>query len=138
MKGISPMKTYKGGKPYPLELSYSGNAYLVAWTLTGNEDIKKSFPPHCMTMKAIPPPGSVWANMPRGCHLPITVSMQELFLRSMAFTHNRQENRILSVDVQKQLCSISVTIEEGSSFATPIPRNTQHSHLRFIPFIQYC
>ena len=28
----------KGGKPYPLELSYSGNAYLVAWTLTGNED----------------------------------------------------------------------------------------------------
>ena len=48
-------------------------------------------------------------------------SMQELFLRSMAFTHNRQENRILSVDVQKQLCSISVTIEEGSSFATRYP-----------------
>lgn len=47
--------------------------------------------------------------------------MQELFLRSMAFTHNRQENRILSVDVQKQLCSISVTIEEGSSFATRYP-----------------
>ena len=67
-----PYENIKGGKPYPLELSYSGNAYLVAWTLTGNEDIKR-LPPHCMTMKAIPPPGSVWANMPRSCHLPITV-----------------------------------------------------------------
>ena len=39
-----PYENIKGGKPYPLELSYSGNAYLVAWTLTGNEDIKKTSP----------------------------------------------------------------------------------------------
>ena len=37
-----PYENIKGGKPYTLELSYSGNAYLVAWTLTGNEDINKT------------------------------------------------------------------------------------------------
>ena len=59
-------------------------------------------------------------------------SMQELFLRSMAFTHNRQENRILSVDVQKQLCSISVTIEERKQFRNPILRKHSAWPLRFI------
>ena len=39
-----PYENIKGGKPYPLELPYSGNAYLVAWTLTGDEDIKKVSP----------------------------------------------------------------------------------------------
>ena len=115
-----PYENIKGGKPYPLELSYSGNAYLVAWTLTGNEDIKKTSP-------ALHDDESYsTARFSMGEHatrLSSTYngSMQELFLRSMAFTHNRQENRILSVDVQKQLCSISVTIEEGSSFATRYP-----------------
>ena len=115
-----PYENIKGGKPYPLELSYSGNAYLVAWTLTGNEDIKKTSP-------ALHDDESYsTARFSMGEHATrlssaYNGSMQELFLRSMAFTHNRQENRILSVDVQKQLCSISVTIEEGSSFATRYP-----------------
>lgn len=104
-----PYENIKGGKPYPLELSYSGNAYLVAWTLTGNEDIKKTSP-------ALHDDESYsTARFSMGEHATklssaYNGSMQELFLRSMAFTHNRQENRILSVDVQKQLCSISVTI----------------------------
>lgn len=67
-----PYENIKGGKPYPLELSYSGNAYLVAWTLTGNEDIKKTSPA-LHDDESYSTPGSVWANMPRGCHLPITV-----------------------------------------------------------------
>lgn len=98
MKGISPMK-HQRGKPYPLELSYSGNAYLVAWTLTGNEDIKKTSP-------ALHDDESYsTARFSMGEHATrlssaYNGSMQELFLRSMAFTHNRQENRILSVDVQ--------------------------------------
>ena len=116
-----PYENIKGGKPYPLKLSYSGNAYLVAWTLTGNEDIKKTSPAlhddesystARFSAGTLPEKYGVYPQ-PTGkpysqCRCPKTV-MQH-------FRHHRRRKQLLN----------------------PIPRNTQHGHLRFIPFIQYC
>ena len=115
-----PYENIKGGKPYPLELPYSGNAYLVAWTLTGDEDIKKVSPALFDDENYATARFSMSEHTTRGASS-YNGSIQELFLKSMAFTQNPQENRTLNVDVRKQLCSISVTIEEGGSFATQYP-----------------
>ena len=107
MKGIS-YENIKGGKPYPLELSYSGNAYLVAWTLTGNEDIKKTSP-------ALHDDESYsTARFSMGEHatrLSSTYngSMQELFLRSMA----------LPTTDRKTVFSVSMSKNSYAAFPSP-------------------
>lgn len=112
-----PYESIGGGRLYPLQWRHTGDMRLLAWTLSGKEDAGKKSPvfigeENYATARFSM--GERAAGQPSGYH----GSRQELFLESVPFTWNLLEDRILHVDVKKQLCSVFVTIEEGKSFAT--------------------
>lgn len=115
-----PYESIEGGKAYPLERQYTGDMHLVAWTLSGDEDTDKISPAFVGEENYSTAGFSMGEQSAR--QFPTSNgSMQELFLESLSFTANPLENRVLNVDVKKQLCSIFVIIKEGKNFKTQYP-----------------
>lgn len=115
-----PYENIKGGKPYSLEQQYTGNTYLVAWTLSGDEKTNKFSPTYLDEENYFTARFTVneWPTRQTRTY---SGSAQELFLGNLAFNQNPFSEKVLNVEVKKQLCSITVTIEEGDSFKTQYP-----------------
>lgn len=115
-----PYKDIQGGKPYPIEQQNAGNTYLLAWTLSDGEAGDKRQPAIMDEDDYFTAQFAMNENS-RQLSLTYSGSARELFLESMAVNRNLKEEKILYIDVKRQLCTILVTIEEGDSFRTRYP-----------------
>ena len=115
-----PYETIRGGKPYSFEYLYAGNTHLVAWVLSGDKDTdnaslvfldEKNYSDIKFTMNGSPTRQSQKYNG----------SNQELFVENLLFDSNPLERKVINVDVEKLLCNIVVTIEEGNLFKYQYP-----------------
>ena len=115
-----PYENIKGGKPYPLEQQYAGNTYLIAWA-SPEGDTTNKIPPTFLDEENYSTARFTMNEWSTRQSQSYSGSAQELFLGSLSFTQNPLEEKVLNVEVKKQLCSITVTIEEGDSFKTQYP-----------------
>ena len=115
-----PYETIRGGKPYSFEYLYTGNTDLLAWVLSGDKDTDKAplvfldeenYSDIKFTMNGSPTRQSQKYNG----------SNQELFVENLLFDSNPLERKVINVDVEKLLCNIVVTIEEGNLFKYQYP-----------------
>ena len=116
-----PYETIRGGKPYSFEYFHTGNTHLVAWALSGDEDVDKvplvffdeeNYSDIKFTMSS---------DRPTRQSQKYNGSSQELFVENLSFDSNPLERKVINVDVEKLLCNIIVTIEEGNLFKYQYP-----------------
>lgn len=115
-----PYETIRGGKPYSFEYLYAGNTHLVAWVLSGDKDTDK-VPLVFLDEENYSDIKFIMNGSPTRQSQKYNGSNQELFVENLLFDSNPLERKVINVDVEKLLCNIVVTIEEGNLFKYQYP-----------------
>ncbi len=116
-----PYETIRGGKPYSFEYLHTGNTHLVAWALSGDEDVDKAPLVFLDEENYSDIKFTMSSDRPTRQSQKYNGSSQELFVENLSFDSNPLERKVINVDVEKLLCNIIVTIEEGNLFKYQYP-----------------